>query len=60
MKRIVKKKNETLLNKQTSTNDKSPEINTSIKLFQKIKSDNNINNNSKRASNNLTINKFRK
>ena len=37
MKRKVKKKSESLLNKQTSTNDKSPENQTSIKLFQRKK-----------------------
>ena len=59
MKRKVKKKNEKLLNKQTSTNDKTPE-NKPVKLFSK-KPSNNIKNsinsvtqtNSNMSNNNL-------
>ena len=57
MKRKVKKKTEKLLNKQTSTNDKTQENKTSIKLFQKKKS-NNIANNNSIQSNNTTANNF--
>ena len=56
MKRKVKKKSESLLNKQTSTNDKSPENQTSIKLFQRKKFVYNTINNSKPTSNNITNN----
>ena len=56
MKRKVKKKSESLLNKQTSTNDKSPENQTSIKLFQRKKFVYNTTNNSKPTSNNITNN----
>ena len=45
MKRKVKKKNEISFNKQTSTNDKTPENKGSIKLFEKRSSHKSINNN---------------
>ena len=56
MKRKIKKKSESLLNKQTSTNDKSSENKTSIKLFQRKKLMYNTTNNSKPTSNHITIN----
>ena len=60
MKRKVKKKTEKLLNKQTSTNDKTPE-NKPVKLFSK-KPSNNITNNSvnsvTQTNNNFTNNNY--
>ena len=56
MKRKVKKKNEKLYNKQTSTNDRTPEKNTTIKLFQKKKTNNINTNNFIQQTNNINNN----
>jgi len=55
MKRKIKKKNEILLNKLTSTNDKTSDNKSTIKLFQKkIPSDKT--NNTKFNNNDISIN----
>ena len=57
MKRKIKKKNEILLNKLTSTNDKTTDNKTSIKLLQK-KVPINQTNNTKHNNNYISINYF--
>ena len=57
MKRKIKKKNEILLNKLTSTNDKTSDNKTTIKLFQK-KIPNDKTNNTKFNNNDISINNF--
>ena len=60
MKRKVKKTNEITYNKQTSTDDKTPENKTSYKLFQKQRSHNNIKKttNNQQQTNYKTVNNF--
>ena len=60
MKRKVKKTTEITYNKQTSTDDKTPENKTSYKLFQKQRSHNNIKKttNNQQQTNYKTVNNF--
>ena len=60
MKRKVKKTTEITYNKQTSTDDKTPENKTSYKLFQKQRSHNNVKKttNNQQQTNYKTVNNF--